>query len=104
MELLKKEAGIIELTLQGNRYDTSPLVQTDYSYELFTDPILNKPAFILRSETRIIFSAEDYILYKSYVVYVLDQTDGINITGKDLWEITTDGRNHMNTLLQHRLN
>lgn len=104
MELLKKEAGVIELTLQGSRYSRDPSVHTDYSYELIIDPIVNKPAFVLCSETQIIFSPEDYILYKSYAVYVFNHSEGDYITGDDLWNVAVDGRRSMNVLLQSRLN
>jgi hypothetical protein len=104
MELLKKEAGVIELTLQGSRYDYDPSVQTDYSYELVIDPIINKPAFVLRSETRITFSPEDYIVYKSYAIYVFDHSEGDTINGDDLWNMAADGRLSMEILLQSRLN
>ncbi len=104
MELLRKEAGVIELTLQGSGYNHTPLVHTDYSYELVIDPIVNKPAFVLRSETQISFSPEDYILYKSYAIYVFTASEETPVSGNDLWNAAIDGRKSMNILLQSRLN
>lgn len=103
MELLRKESGVIELILQGSKYGYSPFIQTDYSYELILDPIVNKPAFVLRSETQIIFSAEDYILFKSYAMYIFDYVEGEYITGNDLWKVTVDGRRSMDIILHSKL-
>lgn len=104
LELLKKETGIIELTLQGKKYGKKPFIQTDYDYELLVDPVLNKPAFILRSDTQIIYSSEDYIQFKSFAVYVFESEDNMLIKGDDLWKMAMDGRQSMNELLHSKLN
>lgn len=104
MELLKKEAGVIELTIRGDCYGKQSQMQTDYNYELVIDPLLNKPAFVLNVEAQIIFSQEDYVVFKSYVIYIFDHTEGQLWGGHELHEVAKDGRNCMNTLLHSRLN
>ncbi|HEU4608764.1 MAG TPA: hypothetical protein VFS31_11695 [Chitinophagaceae bacterium] len=103
MELLKKETGIIELTMKGRRYATDPQVSTDYIYEMIIDPVLNKPAFVLRSETQITFTKEDYILFKSFAVYIFDSANGEYMHENELWKIILDGQGSMNNLLHEKL-
>lgn|GEM_PF-2390455 len=109
MELLRKETGIIELTVRGGNIKSgkgsqAPSVHTDYDYGLIVDPILNKPAFTLCAVTRIAFSPEDFILYRSFAVFILETpSENEVVTGEDLWFIALDGRESMNLLLQDKL-
>ncbi|WP_118972972.1 hypothetical protein [Taibaiella koreensis] len=104
MELLRKEAGVIELTIQGNCSGQRTAMETDYNYELIVDPLLNKPAFVLNAEARILFAQEDHILFKSFVIYIFDQEqEGDALHGKDLKAIALDGRERMTELLRDGL-
>jgi hypothetical protein len=104
MELLKKEIGIIELKKEGTLYNHKPFVKTDYDYELIVDPLLNKPAFILRSLSEIIFSGEDYIIFNCFVIYILEYKEGRDtVSAEDLWKLTQDGILSMTDLLNDQL-
>jgi hypothetical protein len=104
MELLKKELGIIELKKEGTFYSHKPFVKTDYDYELIVDPLLNKPAFILRSLSEIIFSGEDYIIFNCFVIYILEYKEGGDIiSAEDLWKLTQDGILSMTGLLHEQM-
>lgn len=104
MELLKKEIGIIELKKAGTSYNRKPFVKTDYDYELTIDPLLNKPAFVLRALSEIIFSGKDYIIFNCFVIYILQYNDGVNaISVGDLWKLIQDGISSMTNLLNDQL-
>lgn len=104
MELLKKELGIIELKKEGTFYNHKPFVKTDYDYELIVDPLLNKPAFILRSLSEIVFSSEDYIVFNCFAIYILEYKEGKDtISSEDLWKLTQDGILSMAGLLRDQL-
>jgi hypothetical protein len=104
MELLKKEIGIIELKKEGTFYSHKPFVKTDYDYELIVDPLLNKPAFILRSLSEIIFSGEDYIIFNCFVIYILEYKEGVDtVSAEDLWKLIQDGILSMTDLLNEKL-
>jgi hypothetical protein len=104
MELLKKEIGIIELKKAGTFYNRKPLVKTDYDYELTLDPLLNKPAFILRALSEIIFSGKDYIIFNCFVIYILQYNGGGNtVSVEDLWILIQDGISSMADLLNDQL-
>jgi hypothetical protein len=104
MELLKKEIGIIELKKEGTFHSYKPFIKTDYDYELIVDPLLNKPAFVLRSLSEIIFSGEGYIFFNCFVVYVLEYKEAVDtISAEDLWKLTQDGILSMTDLLNKKL-
>lgn len=104
MELLKKEIGIIELTKEGVLYNHKPFVKTDYDYELIVDPLLNKPAFILRSLSEVIFSGKDYIIFNCFVIYILEyRAGGDTVSAEDLWKLIQDGILSMTDLLNNQL-
>ncbi|MFA6060428.1 MAG: hypothetical protein WC756_19670 [Taibaiella sp.] len=104
MELLKKEMGIIELKKKGVIYHRRPFVKTDYDYELAQDPLLNKPVFVLRALSEIIFSGEDYIIFNCFVIYILEYKEGRDtVSAEDLWKLTQDGILSMTDLLNDQL-
>jgi hypothetical protein len=103
MELLKKEIGIIELKKAGAVYSHRPFIKTDYDYELTLDPLLNKPAFVLRALSEIIFSGKDYIIFNCFVIYILQYDGGNTISVEDLWKLTQDGITSMTSLLIDQL-
>lgn len=104
MELLKKEIGIIELTKEGTSYNHKPFVKTDYDYELIIDPLLNKPAFILRALSEVTFSGKDFIIFNCFVIYILEYKEaGDTISAQDLWKLTQDGILSMADLLSDQL-
>lgn len=103
MELLKKEIGVIDLKKAGTAYSHRPLVKTDYDYELTLDPLLNKPAFILRARSEIIFSGKDYIIFNCFVIYILQYNGDNSISVIDLWKLTQDGITSLTDLLIDRL-
>lgn len=104
MELLKKEIGIIELKKVGTSYRRRPFVKTDYDYELTVDPLLNKPAFVLRALSEVIFSGKDYIVFNCFVIYILQYNEGANIISvEDLWKLIRDGIMSMTDLLNDQL-
>lgn len=104
MELLRKEAGVIELTIQGNCNGPHATMQTDYNYELIVDPLLNKPAFVLNAEAKILYSPQDHILFKAFVIFIYDQSEeGDQLSGSELKAAAREGRSIMNTLMHGRL-
>jgi hypothetical protein len=104
MELLKKEIGIIELKKAGALYSHKPFVKTDYDYELTIDPLLNKPAFVLRALSEIIFSGKDYIIFNCFAIYILQYSEEVNVISvEDLWKLIEDGILSMTNLMNDQL-
>lgn len=102
--MLKKEIGIIDLKKAGTFYSHKPFVTTDYDYELTLDPLLNKPAFVLRALSEIIFSGKDYIIFNCFVIYILQYNEHGNIISvQDLWKLIQDGILSITVLLNDQL-
>lgn len=99
----KKEIRLVAIEIEGPNLMGSPAIQTKYNFDLKIDELKNKPAFMVNTQSLVLFPSNDSIMFGCFESFFFEDRNSIP-TAEELWILVCEAEASINKELQTKTN
>lgn len=103
MKPTKKEIRLVAIEIEGPSLVGRPVIQTKYSVDLKIEELINKPAFMVNTQSMIIFPSNDNIIFGCFEAFFFEDKNNVP-TAEDLWVLVCEAEASISKELQAKTN